>query len=177
MTMPPPTATTIVLRPGQPVPGFALPDANGITVRLKSFKQRRPVLVALLHNATCPECRTWLSELAAAQADLADLDVQPLLIFPGTSSALRSLQDELGLSATLLADPGQQVRADYLRAELSPARHQRVLLVAINRYNACLQTWLADEPTQWPPLAEPMATFAFAEQEDCSCGLPIWRDE
>jgi hypothetical protein len=49
-----------------------------------------------------------------------------------------------------------------------------VALIAIGRYNDCLDAWVAAEPSQWPSLAELTATFAFAEQEDCACGLPIW---
>ena len=169
---------TLALRLDHPVPGFALPDAGGNTTRLASFKQRRPVLLALLHSASCPHCRAWLATLAAARDDLAYFCVQPLLIFPDDIPSLHRLQEELGVPGTLLSDPAGAIRARYLRAEDASRqqRSQSVVLIAVGRYNELLAAWGADEPSGWPPLAEPLATFAFAEQEDCACGLPVWPD-
>ena len=167
--------TALLIHPGESMPGFALPDTTGNIVRLKAFKQRRPLLVALLHSATCPDCRQWLSELASARDDLAYLDVQPLLIFPDNLATLGALQAELHLPGALLSDPRHETLSRYVGAEESFA-HQPMLLVAVNRYSYCLDAWLADLPSQWPTLAELLATFAFAEQEDCACGLPIWPD-
>ena len=156
------------------MPGFALPDSAGNIVRLKAFKQRRPLLVALLHSTACPDCRQWLSELVSARDELAYLDVQPLLIFPDDLATLRALQSELNLPGALLSDPRYETLSRYVGAESST--RQPALLIAVNRYSYCLDVWLADQPSQWSTLAEMLATFAFAEQEDCACGLPIWPD-
>jgi peroxiredoxin len=166
----------LLVQPGESMPGFVLPDTSGDIVRLKSFKQRRPVLVALLHHATCPECRAWLSGLSAARQELTALNVEPLLIFPDGPTVLRSLWEALPLPGHLLSDPGQGTLARYVRTG-DEAPRQPTLLVAVDRYSYCLNAWLADEPARWPPLAEPLATFAFAEQEDCTCGMPIWNDQ
>ena len=170
--------TPAALQPNHPIPGFALPDTDGAIVRLVSFKQRRPVLLALLHRAACPDCRGWLAQLAATGDELAYLCVQPLLIFPDSPATLRTLRDELRLPGALLSDPAGETHARYLGAEAEPGRspHQSVLLVAVGRYNELLAAWEASEPSGWPPLAESFATFAFAEQEDCACGLPVWPD-
>lgn len=176
MTSHPKTATA--LRPNQPIPGFALPDSDGAVVRLGAFKQRRPVLLALLHRAACPHCHAWLAGLKAAREELAYRCVQPLLIFPDDPGALRALQEEMNPPGALLSDPSGETRARYLGADAESVQHKRqsVLLVAVGRYNELLEAWVADEPTEWPPLAEPLAAFAFAEQEDCACGLPIWLE-
>lgn len=165
--------SALLLQPQQTVPGFALPDASGAIIRLRAFRQRRPVLIALLHTTSCPDCRAWLSTLSAAHEELEYLTVQPLLIFPDNSAALATLQNELNLPGSLLSDPAKTTRGSYLRAEEPPAS-ECVALIAIGRYNDCLDAWVAAEPSQWPSLAELTATFAFAEQEDCACGLPIW---
>lgn len=157
------------------MPGFTLPDTDGNIVRLKAFKQRRPMLIALLHSATCPDCRAWLSGLVAARDELVYRDVQPAIIVPDDLAALRALRTELDPPGVLLSDPQRATLARYLRIEDETARRP-VLLVAVGRYSECLDTWVADEPSRWPPLSEPVTTFAFAEQEDCSCGLPIWQD-
>ena len=172
------TYNAATLRANQPVPGFALPDADGALVRLATFKQRRPVLLALLHSATCPHCRAWLANLNADREELAYRCVQPLLIFPDDPATLRVLQDELNIPGALLSDPAGETRARYLGADGKLGQHEQpsVLLMAVGRYNELLEMWVAEEPSGWPPLTEPLATFAFAEQEDCACGLPIWPD-
>ena len=164
---------TLLLQPRQTMPGFALPDADGAIIRLRSFRQRRPILIALLHSVTCPDCLAWLSTLSSAREELEYLTVQPLLIFPDDSPSLSALQHKLTLPGKLLSDPCNTTRDSYLRIEEPPAP-PRVALVAVGRYNECLDAWVADEPSQWPSLTELLATFAFAEQEDCACGLPIW---
>lgn len=163
----------LLIQPGQTVPGFALPDANGAIIRLRSFRQRRPVLIALLHSTTCPNCLAWLSTLEPAREELEYLTVQPLLIFPDDSPSLSALQHELALPGKLLSDPYDTARNCYVRIEEPPGLPS-VALVAVGRYNECLDAWIADEPSQWPSLTEIRATYAFAEQEDCACGLRIW---
>lgn len=165
--------SALLLQPRQTVPNFTLPDASGAIVRLRAFRQRRPVLLALLHSATCSDCRAWLSTLSAAREELEYLTVQPLLLFPDDSAALAALQHELDIPGSLLSDPGKTTRRSYLRIEEPPAS-ECVALIAIGRYNELLDAWVADEPSLWPSQTELMATFAFAEQEDCACGLPIW---
>jgi len=165
--------SALLLQPRQTVPGFTLPDATGAIIRLRAFRQRRPVLLSLLHSTTCSDCRAWLSTLLAAREELEYLTVQPLLIFPDDSATLATLHYELNLPGSLLSDPRKTTRGSYLRIEEPPAS-ECVALIAIGRYNECLDSWVADEPSHWPSLDELMATFAFAEQEDCACGLPIW---
>ena len=161
------------------VPGFALPDADGLIARLRAFRQRRPVLIALLHSATCPECRAWLSGLQATRGDLASHDVQPLLIFPDDPATLHALAVEYDMSGAFLSDPQGETRARYLHDDSVDDEDMcpPAILIAIGRYNDCLNAWIASEPSQWPPLSELIATFAFAEQEDCACGLPSWQDD
>lgn len=165
--------SALLLQSRQTVPGFTLPDASGAIIRLRAFRQRRPVLLALLHSATCSDCRAWLSTLPDARDELEYLTVRPLLIFPDDPAALATLQQELNLPGSLLSDPSKTTRGSYLRIEEHPAS-ECVALIAIGRYNDLLDAWVADEPSRWPSLPELTATFAFAEQEDCACGLPIW---
>lgn len=165
------------LRSGQIVPSFALTDMNGEVICLKSYKQRRPVLFAFLHSVSCPECRAWLAELAAARDDLTYRNVLSLLIFPEVSPAtLRAFQQEPGYPGKVLADPGHTTLARYIRMA-EPTDRPPAVLVAVGRYNELLDMWSADEPSQWPSLRELMTTFAFAEQEDCACGLPAWPED
>ncbi len=90
------SAIRLTISPGQAMPAFALANAAGDIVRLKSFKQRRPVLVALLHGSSCPQCRDWLATVAHVQGELADLRVQPLLVVPDDVEQLPALQAGTG---------------------------------------------------------------------------------
>jgi len=121
----------LLVQPRQTVPGFALPDANGTIIRLRSFRQRRPVLIALLHSATCPDCRAWLSTLSPAREEIDYLTVQPLLIFPDKSTSLSALQHELAIPGKLLSDPRGTARNCYVPIEEPPALSS-VVLVAVD---------------------------------------------
>lgn len=176
MTTPSGAASKLLIQPGQPMPGFSLSHTDGKTVRLTSFKQRRPVLIAILHSTTCPNCREWLSGLVMVRDDFAALDVQPLLIFPDDPSTIGKLQATFHVPGTLLADFHGDAFAHYVGIR-PMAMDRQVLLIAVNRYNVCLELWLADEPLHWPPFSELLALFAFAEQDDCACGLPVWPED
>jgi hypothetical protein len=114
-----------------------------------------------------------LSTLASTREELDYLRVQPLLVLPDDSDALATLQQELDPPGNLLSDPGHTTRGSLLRVE-EPQASECVALIAVGRYNEFLDAWVAAEPSQGPSMADLIATFAFAEQEDCACGLPIW---
>jgi peroxiredoxin len=166
----------VTIGPGQTMPAFALPDAAGEIVRLKSFKQRRPVLLALLHGSSCPQCRDWLATLAHVQGELADLRVQPLLVVPDDVEQLPALQADTNAPGVLLADPAGELGARFLSGS-APSPRAPVMLIAVDQYSTCLEAWVTDEPGHLPALDDVLATFAFAEQEDCACGLPAWPVE
>lgn len=170
------SAVELTIGPGQAMPAFALADAAGDVVRLKSFKQRRPVLVALLHGSSCSQCRNWLATLTRVQGELADLRVQPLLVVPDEVEQLPALQADTGVPGVLLSDPAGETCARFLSAS-APSLHMPVVLIAVGQYSTCLEAWVTDEPGHLPTLADVLATFAFAEQEDCACGLPAWPDQ
>lgn len=166
----------LTISPGQAMPAFALPHAAGDIVWLKSFKQRRPVLVALLHGSSCPQCRDWLATVAHVRGELAALRVQPLLVVPDDVEQLPALQADTGAPGVFLSDPTGETRARLLSGN-APTLRTSIVLVAIDQYSTCLEAWVTGEPGHLPTMADVMATFAFAEQEDCACGLPAWPDQ
>jgi peroxiredoxin len=159
-------------RPGESLPAFALTDAAGSVVRLRDFKQRRPVLLAFLRDLDSPANREWLARLARERGRLDELRTAVLVVAPAPVERLRRLQTELDLPFALLADADGQTAAAYLPAgDEAPDA-----LYAADRYNHCLARWLAPDASGFPPLAKVFVEFAFAEQEDCACGLPAWDD-
>lgn len=166
----------LTISPGQAMPAVALPHAAGDIVRIKSFKQRRPVLVALLHGNSCPQCRDWLATVAHVRGELADLRVQLLFVVPDDVEQLPALQADTSAPGMFLSDPSGETRARFLSGD-APSLRSSVVLIAVDQYSTCLEAWVADEPGHLPTLADVMATFAFAEQEDCACGLPAWPSQ
>ncbi len=164
-------------RAGQPLPAFALPDTAGGITRLLDYRQRQPVLVALLHGAACAECRTWLAALGRKRAWLDELNVAVLPILSSPVSELRQFALELDLPFALLADELGSVAERYgLVAGERPDHHQ-VGIVAANRYGYLLEGWTAGEADSLPPPDAALDQIAFAALEDCGCGLPAWPPE
>ncbi len=159
-------------RVGESLPAFALADTAGNVVRLRDFKQRRPVLLAFLRAPGAAASRAWLAALAHERARLDELRVAVLVIAPQPTERLRQLQIELDLPFALLADTDGATAAGYLAA----GDEAQDALYAADRYNHCLARWLAADASGFPPLAKVFVEFAFAEQEDCACGLPAWEE-
>lgn len=155
-------------RPGEQLPGFALPSAAGTTVRLWDFKQRRPLLIALTHGADCPACRAWLAALARDRARLDEAQTAVLVLLPEPVERLRALQAALDLPFVLLARDARTTEA-YL-----PAPGTGVALYAADRYGECVGAWRATDADALPPLDAPLADLALADQGDCECAIPAW---
>ena len=71
-----------------------------------------------------------------------------------------------------LVDPTGDVYARWL-----PASRGGVGLVLADRYGQFLRQWQAPDADGFPTLDVVFAEFAFADQEDCACGLPAWPEE
>ncbi len=163
-----PSVSPALPQPGDQLPGFALHSAAGATVRLWDFKQRRPLLITLMHGADCPACRAWLAVLARERARLDEARAAVLVLAPEPVERLRALQAELDLPFTLLARDARATAA-YL-----PAPGTGVALYAADRYGECVGAWQAADADALPPLDAPLADFALADQGDCECTIPAW---
>jgi peroxiredoxin len=166
-------------RVGQPLPPFALPDASGAVTRLLTYRQRQPVVVALLHEPSCPDCRVWLSALAPQRARLDELHVAALVVLPSELPTLRALALDLPAAplVTLLADEQRNTAARYGLAATANRERPRVGVFAANRYGYLLEAWICDEANGLPPLDAALDRISFAEMADCGCGLPAWAPE
>lgn len=154
-------------------PAFALPDTFGGVTRLYDFRQRQPVLLTFLHEPRCPACRAWLAALARRRARLDELGAAVVVVMPEPIAELRTLTMELDLPFRLLADEKGGVAARY---GLSSER-ATVAAFALNRYGHVLHAWHAADAASLPPMDAPLDLIAFAEMEDCGCGLPAWPPE
>lgn len=161
------------LRCGKLAPAFTLSDvarpADAEPIRLRAWRQRRPVALALLPLAAGEQRLIWLRALAARRADLDDAQAVTLAIADGPSADLLALWRQAAVCFPLLCDADGATLASYLGpAATLPA------LALIDRYNALIALVPASDASAAPNLDAALRDFAFAEQQDCACGLPAW---
>lgn len=164
---------TTAPRCGVLAPAFTLPDAmrpaDAEPVKVRAWRQRRPVLLALLPAATSVQSVEWLHTLANRSADLDYARAAVVAIVGGDRDAARALWRQADVSFPILYDADGAILAAYLGANATqPA------LAVINRYNVLLALLPAADAESAPDLDTALREFAFAEQEDCACGLPAW---
>jgi peroxiredoxin len=72
---------SMLLRPGDPAPDFALPAVNREgQVSLDDYRGRSPVLVALFRGLHCPFCRRQLVQLGTTQEKLKAVGVETMAV-------------------------------------------------------------------------------------------------
>ena len=163
-------------RCGVLAPAFALPDATrpaeAEPVRLRAWRQRRPVLLALLPAGAGEQRVVWLRAIAARRADLDYAQAVTLAIVGGDREEARALWRQADVAFPLLADATGETLAAYLGADAT-----RPTLALVNRYSVLLALLPATNATAAPDLDAALAEFAYAEQEDCECTIPAWPAE
>ncbi len=95
---------------GQVLPDFSLVDVDGRRVRLSDYRQRRNVVLVLVHGLNAA-IEGLLGGLAAQVERLAEDAAQPLVVVAGPSSAAVALQQMYGLPFPVLADTDGGVHA------------------------------------------------------------------
>lgn len=167
-----------VARCGVLAPAFALPDvarpADAPLVRLRAWRQRRPVLLALLPADAGEQRIAWLRALAARRADLEDALAVTLAIAQGERAAVADLWRQADSPYPVLDDADGATLADFLGAGWAA---QPPTLALVNRYNVLIATLPAGSHDAAPDLDATLREFAYAEQEDCACTIPAWPAE
>ncbi|HEV2237937.1 MAG TPA: redoxin domain-containing protein [Ktedonobacterales bacterium] len=163
-------------RVGELLPLFTLPNTCDRAVRLWDFKQRRPVVVLVIHGAECAACRRALAELAARQPELGETRTAVLVIAPDSAARLAALRAELALPFTLLADASGEVIARYAPGQRQPGGAGPVALYVADCYGECGLASLADEADALATPDDVLAELALGEQGACSCLVPAWAD-
>jgi hypothetical protein len=96
--------TVGAIRVGSFLPYAELPAApEGVSTALRSRGREATVLVRV-HDATCRECRRYLTDLAAAGIDLVWWEGRVVVVVPGPLGSASALQGDLGASFTVLSD-------------------------------------------------------------------------
>lgn len=112
MTSAEPATDAHRLSPGEPAPGFALPDARGRTVSLADFAGRR-VIVYFYPAALTPACTTQACDFRDAHAELTDAGYTVLGISKDSVAKLEKFAAQEHLDFPLLSDESLEVHRTY----------------------------------------------------------------
>jgi len=100
------------LEVGDPAPDFALPAADGATVRLSDLRGRR-VVVYFYPRADTPGCTTQACDFRDNLASLQGAGYTVLGISPDTPAKLTRFAEGHSLTFPLLSDPQHAVLEQY----------------------------------------------------------------
>ncbi|MCO1580022.1 thioredoxin-dependent thiol peroxidase [Crossiella sp. SN42] len=96
------------LSPGDPAPGFTLPDADGKPVSLADFRGQH-VIVYFYPAAGTPGCSKQACDFRDSLAELNGAGYTVLGISPDKPAKLAKVRDEQELTFPLLSDPERAV--------------------------------------------------------------------
>ena len=91
-------------KPGEPMPGFVLPDENGDRVSLDDLLDKGPVAITFHRGHWCPYCRININALAQAQKELAKGEGQIIGIMPDLQKFVAELKKQSNVPFPILSD-------------------------------------------------------------------------
>jgi peroxiredoxin len=118
-------------KPGEPMPGFVLPDENGDRVRLDDLLDEGPVAITFHRGHWCPYCRININALAQAQKELAEGEGQIIGIMPDLQKFVAELKSQSNVPFPILSDMDNGYALSlnltvWVGAELQKMLHERV---------------------------------------------------
>jgi peroxiredoxin Q/BCP len=96
--------SSATLQPGQPAPGFDLPDADMNMVSLDSFRNRRHVVLYFYSKDDTPGCTTEAIEFSEMEDDFDALKAVVVGVSMDDCLSHGAFRDKHGLCVRLLAD-------------------------------------------------------------------------
>jgi peroxiredoxin Q/BCP len=102
-----------MLQPGQPAPGFDLPDADMSMVSLGTFRNRRNVVLYFYPKDDTPGCTMEAIDFSELDDDFGALKTVVLGVSMDDCISHGAFRDKHGLSVQLLADVEGEVCRSY----------------------------------------------------------------
>jgi peroxiredoxin len=149
-----------LIEPGQIIPAFTLPGADGMPHGPWDYKQRQHLILLFTRITSWNETRGLLRAFAKEYPSFREEECAILAISPGTVIANLHTQEELHLPYPLLADPEGEVISRYTRWDATTGSLKPSILLA-DRYNALYQQWIADSEADLPPIEELLAALRY----------------
>ena len=107
------TASSLLPVIGKPAPDFTLPSSTGESVSLKSFKNRKTVVLYFYPKDDTPGCTREACAFRDLSADFAEKNAVILGVSPDTVESHIAFRDKFHLPFPLLADPEHEVSERY----------------------------------------------------------------
>ena len=137
-----------ILRRGEVVPMFTLPDTAGNSVRRGSYRGRQHLLLVFLPSAEDDGARAYLRALADSYPTIRATSAEVLAVLRGDAEAARAAKAELELPFPLLLDQDGAVTARFI-----PATARAAALVT-DRYGELYYAAPAADTHTLPPSGE-----------------------
>ena len=90
--------------PGEPMPGFLLPDSSGRLVGLDDLVAQGPAVISFNRGHWCPFCKIELSTIADHHDEIAAHGAQLVTILPDRQQFVRQLPEGVLRSFLVLSD-------------------------------------------------------------------------
>ena len=142
-----------LIKPGEIIPAFSLPGADGMPHSPWDYKQRQHLMLLFTRTASSNEARVLLRAFAKEYPALREEQCSILAISPNTVIANLHIQEEIHLPYPLLADPKGEVISRYTLWDATTGSFNPCIVLA-DRYNALYQQWIADSEADLPPIEE-----------------------
>ena len=97
-----------MLKEGESIPSFSVPDENGEIVKSADFKGKNIVIYFYPKDFT-PGCTTEADEFSKDHAKFTKADIRIIGISPDDSEKHKKFCDKMGIKYTLLADTEKKV--------------------------------------------------------------------
>jgi len=115
------------LKPGDAIPFFLLPDAEGRLVASDELLARGPLVINFFRGNWCPYCRQTLEALEAALPDIEAAGGQLVALTPDTGHHLADTKRVQRLSYEILSDVDGTVGLQFGVLFRAPAAYRQVL--------------------------------------------------
>jgi peroxiredoxin Q/BCP len=101
------------VRPGDPAPDFALPDASGQTVRLSDFRGRKAVVLYFYPKDDTPGCTKEACTFRDQYEDFVEAGAEVIGVSSDSTDTHTRFASKYRLPFRLLADRGGALRKSY----------------------------------------------------------------
>jgi peroxiredoxin len=133
-----------LLEPGQMLPAFTLPGADGMPHSPWIYKQREHLLLLFTQSIDESETRGVLRAFGKEYRTFREEECALLAITPDTVFANLHAQEALKLPFPLLADPQGEVIAKYTQWD-KDKRKAAPSIVLADRYGAVYRQWTTEK--------------------------------
>lgn len=143
----------------RPLPYFKLPDAHGREIVSWDFRQRKPLVVAFVHDNSCATCHAWSANAARLGENIRQCGGELLVIMPLRTTEISTQQDH---ARQLLADPHGALLAKLHAAGFA---HTNTPLLIVDRYGEIAEVYESARPHAFPSEEKILEALEFVERQ------------